>query len=116
MVDLDKFPEAFRRYEQKVVVRKLDSYRQLTLTFRWWAGEKWKGTARQWEALNREARRLGFEVPRYPYQEGRASWRRSYAHEQYENVPTWRHEVVNVKGKSQGRYRDLKTGRFIKKP
>ena len=29
---------------------------------------------------------------------------------------TWRHEVVTVKGKSQVRYRDLKTGRFIKKP
>jgi hypothetical protein len=113
---LDKFPEAFRRYEQKVDVGRLESYRQLTIAFQSWAGEKWKGTARQWEALNREARRLGFEVPRYPYQIGRASWNRSYAHEQYPNVPAWRREVINVKGTSQNRYRDLKTGRFMKKP
>src|SRR5512136_2327899 len=32
------------------------------------------------------------------------------------NSASWRHEVVNVKGRSQNRYRDLKTGRFIKKP
>ena len=28
----------------------------------------------------------------------------------------WRHETLTVKGKLQSRYRDLKTGRFIKKP
>jgi hypothetical protein len=32
------------------------------------------------------------------------------------NRVSWRHEVVNVRGASQERYRDLKTGRFIKKP
>ncbi len=30
--------------------------------------------------------------------------------------PSWRHEVISVKGHSQNRYRDLKTGRFINKP
>ncbi len=113
---MDKFPEVFRRFEHYVVIGRLESYNQLTLAFRCWAGQRWKGTAMQWEALNREAKKLGFEVPRYHYQEGRASWRRSYAREQYPNVPTWRQEVVSVKGKSQNRYRDLKTGRFIKKP
>ena len=36
----------------------------------------------------------------------------------FTSVPkmTWRHESVIVMGKSQDRYRDLKTGRFIKKP
>jgi hypothetical protein len=29
---------------------------------------------------------------------------------------TWRHETITVKDKSQNRYRDLQTGRFIKKP
>jgi len=29
---------------------------------------------------------------------------------------TWRYETVTVRGKSQVRYRDLQTGRFIKKP
>ena len=28
---------------------------------------------------------------------------------------SWRHEVLNVRGHSQDRFRDLKTGRFIKK-
>jgi hypothetical protein len=28
----------------------------------------------------------------------------------------WRHEIIKVKGKLQNRYRDLRTGRFIKKP
>ena len=28
----------------------------------------------------------------------------------------WRHEKIKVKGKPQNRYRELKTGRFIKKP
>ena len=29
---------------------------------------------------------------------------------------TWRCETVTVRGKSQSIYRDIKTGRFIKKP
>ncbi|UCH01367.1 MAG: hypothetical protein JSV20_05660 [Candidatus Bathyarchaeota archaeon] len=29
---------------------------------------------------------------------------------------TWRHETINVKGKLRSIFRDLKTGRFIKKP
>jgi hypothetical protein len=33
-----------------------------------------------------------------------------------ETNQSWRHENVTVKGKSQDRYRDLSTGRFIKKP
>jgi len=28
----------------------------------------------------------------------------------------WRHETVMVRGTGQARYRDLKSGRFIKKP
>jgi hypothetical protein len=28
----------------------------------------------------------------------------------------WRHETVMVRGKGQTRYRDVKSGRFIKKP
>ncbi len=113
---MDRFPEAFRRFENDVDISRFESYHQLTLSFRWWGGEKWKGTAKQWEALNREAKRLGFEVPRYFYRETRSSWHRGYAYEQHQEVPTWRREVVTVKGNSQNRYRDLKTGRFIKKP
>ncbi len=39
------------------------SHHQLTVSFRWRAGEKWKGTYRQWEALNAEAENLGFNAP-----------------------------------------------------
>jgi len=35
---------------------------------------------------------------------------------QYYSTVTWKYETVTVKGKSQDRYRDLKTGRLIKKP
>jgi hypothetical protein len=31
-------------------------------------------------------------------------------------TPTWRHKFVLIRGLSLGRYRDLRTGRFIKKP
>ena len=53
---MDKFPEAFRRFENDVDIGRLESYRQLTLSFRWWAGQRWKGTTRQWSALNSEAK------------------------------------------------------------
>jgi len=58
-------------------------------------------------ALANEAHRLGIPV----FVE-----RRPVAFSQGRTAVTWRHETVTVKGKSQTRYRDLKTGRFIKKP
>lgn len=117
MVDVDRFPEAFERFEEDVDIRSLRSYSELTTAFRWWAGEKWKGTTKQWRALNVEAERLGFEVPRFIREELRESGRSGYvvSEGRYRAV-TWRHEVVKVKGNPQNRYRDLKTGRFIKKP
>lgn len=54
-----------------------------------------------------EARRLGIPV----FVE-----RRPVAHVYGRTAVTWRHKVVTGKGKSQNRYRDLRTGRFIKKP
>lgn len=108
-----KFPEAFRRFENDVIIGNLKSYHQLTLAFRWWAGQRWKGTSKQWSALNREARNLGFaESERFGYRKkSRYSGRATTT----SNV-TWREETVKIKGKSRIRYRDLETGRFIKKP
>ena len=64
-MSLDKFPEAFARFESEVDVDRFDSYRELTVAFRWWTGKKWKGTVRQWLALVAEAERLGFRVPAF---------------------------------------------------
>jgi hypothetical protein len=67
----------------------------------------------QMMALKVEARKLGIPVS----VEGRPSVApRGLAHFPERVSVTWRHEVVTVKGSSQDRYRDLKTGRFIRKP
>jgi hypothetical protein len=101
---LDKFPEAFERFEEVVDVDRIRSFRQLKLAFGTWAGEKWIPTSRQLEALAVEARKHG--IPTF------AEERRVF------RFPTisWRHETVVVRGKGQARYRDLRSGRFIKKP
>ena len=61
----------------------------------------------QTRALAVEAQKIGIPV----FVE-----RRPVAWSHGRTTVTWRHEVVTVKGNSQVRYRDLKTGRFIKKP
>jgi hypothetical protein len=104
----DKFPEAFRRLEKQVSLRNVESFRQLTLLTASWAGPKWVYSKRQMEALAIEARRLG--IPFHSEKERRAS----YSH--WTSKSTWKYETINVRGKSQQRYRDIKTGRFIKKP
>ena len=56
---MDKFPEAFQRFEQVVDVSKIKSFQQLLSAFSLWAGRKWKGSPLQIEALKVEAFRLG---------------------------------------------------------
>ncbi|MEM2320211.1 MAG: hypothetical protein QXQ63_05665 [Candidatus Bathyarchaeia archaeon] len=61
---MDKFPEAFRRFEQVVDVSKITSFQQLLTAFSHWAGRKWVGSQKQIQALKVEAERLGIpEVP-----------------------------------------------------
>jgi len=110
---LDKFPEAFRRFEEVVDVDRIESFTQLELAFALWAGQKWHGTYLQREALAREARQRG--IPAF-VASGRVPYGRRTSHVAQREAATWRHEVVNVRGHSQDRYRDLKTGRFIRKP
>jgi hypothetical protein len=62
-----------------------------------------------WRALNAEAENLGFEPPDFIREELEDSCR-------YSRGSSWRRELVNEKGKSKSIFRDLKTGRFIKKP
>jgi hypothetical protein len=106
-IRVDRFPEAFRRFEEVVDVRRIESFRQLRLAFASWAGWKWNDTYLQNRALAIEARKLG--IPDFVE-------RRPVARFHGRTAVTWRHEVVTVKDKSQVRYRYLKTGRFIKKP
>ena len=104
---MDRFPEAFSRFEEVVDVRRIESFRQLMLAFASWAGWKWRGTYMQKRALAVEARKLGIPV---------FIQRKPFARAYGRTTATWRHEVVTVKGKPQNRYRDLRTGRFIRKP
>jgi hypothetical protein len=98
LIDLDKFPEAFRRFERQVRdVDDIRDYQELKLQFMKWAGERWKETPKQTTALAIEARKKGIPLISVRTRE-------------------WRGEIVLVRGKAQGRYRDLRSGRFIKKP
>jgi hypothetical protein len=105
---MDRFPEAFERFENDVDIGQFESYHQLTLAFRYWAGERWRGTRLQWEALNAEAENVGFEPPDFIREELEDN--RRYSH------GSWRRETLNLRGKARSVYRDTKTGRFIKKP
>ncbi|MGA3192030.1 MAG: hypothetical protein ABSD73_05885 [Candidatus Bathyarchaeia archaeon] len=75
-------------------------------------GYKWRGTSGQLRLVELECRRLGIPT-------GARETRRVYARgrEVAASVAvTWRHQTVTVKGDFQDRYRDLKTGRFIREP
>ena len=63
---MDKFPEAFRRFEKVVDVDKFDSYRDMSYAFGHWAGKRWRNTWKQNKALAREGNRLGFEDVKMP--------------------------------------------------
>lgn len=85
------------------------------MAFEMWAGEKWKGTLKQNEALKREARKRGIPVYMWSFRTGRTG--RFIVPKILRAPPrTWKHERIAVRGRLQSRYRDLKTGRFIKKP
>ena len=104
---VDRFPEAFKRFERVVNIGRFDSYRELAYAFSHWAGMRWVDSYNQNLALREEARKRGFfdaKLPRY--------FERPYVRQIKQ---TWRYEIIAVRGKSQVRYRDLKTGRFIKK-
>ena len=61
---MDKFPNAFRRFERVVDVSKITSFQQLLTAFSHWAGRKWVGSQKQIQALKVEAERLG--IPEGP--------------------------------------------------
>ena len=102
----DGFPEAFRRFEEVVDVDSFENYQQLAYAFSHWAGKRWRDTYKQNIALKRAAQKIGGEIPAY---------HKRQAQQQLQKT-TWRQESVTVKGKPQNRYRDIKSGRFIKRP
>jgi len=104
---VDRFPEAFQRFEQVVDIDRFKSFRELAYAFVHWASRRWVDSYAQNVALRREAEKRGFRVTRFPmyFRRPHVSARR-----------TWRYETVTVRGKPQVRHRDLRTGRFIKKP
>jgi hypothetical protein len=65
---VDRFPEAFERFEEDVDVSKFKDYRELALAFSQWAGKRWRDSYKQNLALRKQGRRLGFkdaELPKY---------------------------------------------------
>ena len=116
MVYSESFQEAFDRMERATNSRDCRTLDELRLVAERYFGDKWRPTERQLEALIDEAKRRGYferweimekqkELPWYAQRQPQVSATRRY-----------RRETVTVRGKSQVRYRDLKTGRFIKKP
>ena len=108
---MDRFPEAFHRFEKVVDLRNFRSGRQLKYAFTHWAGKRWIDSYLQNKALEIEAEKRGIiprRLPRY--------FPRYFERSHVSTKRTWRHETVTVRGKPQPRYRDLRTGRFIKKP
>jgi hypothetical protein len=106
-IEMDKFPEAFARFERVVDMRSFRSYRELAYAFSHWAGRRWVNSHAQDVALRKEAEKRGFKDTRIPM-----IFRRPQVYEER----TWRRETVTVRGKPQVRHRDLRNGRFIKKP
>ena len=104
---MDRFPEAFHRFEKVVELRSFRSGRELKYAFTHWAGYRWIDSYSQNIALNQEIEKRGFEITQLP---------RYFPRFQFVPKQTWRYETVTVRGKPQVRYRDIKTGRFLKNP
>ena len=109
------FEEAFDRLERYTNARNTRNLRELVMVAEWYFGHKFH-TDRQYEALRIEAKRRGYferwalmeklrELPWYAQRQSNVYYTRRY-----------RRETLTVRGKYQIRYRDVKTGRFIKKP
>ena len=110
----EAFQEAFDRMERDTNSRDCRSLDELRLVAERYFDGKWYPTNRQLEALKDEARRRDY----FERWEKKKDAIQSYAQRQPQVSAerTWRREIVTVRGKPQVRHRDLRTGRFIKKP
>lgn len=111
---MDKFPEAFDRFEEQVDVSRTRSFDELLTQFEIWAGQRWKETPQQLQALKIEARRLGIvPPPRYP-QRTYSHLHRTYPSRTYPHR-TYSHQVITRRGRQMIVYRDPRSGRFVKR-
>jgi hypothetical protein len=109
---LQNYSEMFARLERQVEMKCCRNYEEVKMMMESWMGSKWRETSGQLKLVRIECKRLGIPVrlegkPRAPSERG-------FVH--VSQAPSWRHETVTVKGKSQERYRDLQSGRFIQNP
>lgn len=86
---MDRFPEAFRRFEDKVDIEDTESAQEFISTFAHWAGHRYIGSSNQINALRKESekRKLGFDwnLPRWIkkkdygkyYSKGTQKWKSS---------------------------------------
>ena len=119
---MDKFPEAFNRYEERVDIDDLQSASELISSFSIFQG--YNATSKQIDGLRIESikRRLGFDwslpkwIKKKDYWVYYQSRFKDRGHVQAEKRRVYVKATFNVRGKTQTRYRDLKTGRFIRKP
>ena len=118
---MDKFPEAFDRYEERVDIDDLQSASELISSFSYWQG--YNPTSKQLDALKNESikRRLGFDwsIPKWVKKRNYWAYYQSRFNDtgyvQTEKRRVYVKATFNVKGKPQVRYRDVRTGRFIRR-
>ena len=119
---VDRFPDAFDRFEERVDVDNLQSASELISSFSLFQG--YNATSKQIDGLRNESikRRLGFDwslpkwVKKKDYRIYYQSRFKDKGYRQAEKRRVYVKATFNVRGKTQTRYRDLKTGRFIRKP
>ncbi len=102
---VDRFPEAFERYEEKVDIKEegIKTFPQLITSFGEWATDKWKGSRKQVRGLAIEAKKRDIE----PYVKEAG----------FRHKETGRFEKKATKETIKyDRYRNPITGRFMKKP
>lgn len=74
----EKFQEAFERFESVVDLDRFRNYRELLYAFEYWAGRRWIGSNRQFDALAYEAQIRGFKGVFVPAVTRRKRWARAY--------------------------------------
>ena len=99
---MNHFPKAFEQYQEKVDTSNIKNFQQLLYSFKGWAGNKYKDTPKQREALEREARKLGITTITKPRIEK-------------PKITAVVEKSIKIRGEKRTVYRDVKTGRFVRK-